>query len=106
MKQIIAIVTTLILTSLLTCTWASPATDKILWQEYSPNIFEQAKATHRPVIFFSKSSSCHWCEQFESTTLNNPNVIKLVNNSYTPVVIEMTKNRDLFIQYKILKLPT
>lgn len=105
MKQIIAIVSALILSFQPACASVNPPS-KIVWQEYSSSIFEQAKSTHRPVILLSKEHGCYWCEQFESTTLSNPTVIKLINQSYTPVVIEMNKNRDIFIQYKIIKLPT
>lgn len=103
MKQIIIIVTAFIL-NLLPAAWAT--SDKIQWQAYSSNIFEQAKSIHRPILLLSKSNSCHWCQQMESTTFSNPTVIKLINRSYLPVVIEINRNRDIFIQYKIIRLPT
>jgi thioredoxin-related protein len=82
------------------------ASSTIRWQAYSPSVFEEAKSTHHPVILLGKSASCHWCEKMALNTFSNSTIIKLINKSYTPVVIDINKNRDVFIQYKIFKLPT
>lgn len=80
--------------------------NSISWQEYSPSVFEQAKSAHRQLLLFWKSDSCHWCKQMEEKTFTDSSIIKLINDNYFPVILDVIKNSDLINQYQIISLPT
>ena len=81
-----------------------PSAD-IHWQEYSPSTLEQAKNSHRLVILFGKSDVCHWSQQMETTTFNDPDIIKLINGHYVPVFFDFYKHVEVGAHYQILNLP-
>jgi uncharacterized protein YyaL (SSP411 family) len=62
----------------------SPA---IEWQTYSNEPFDNAKINNKLILLYSKSPSCHWCQQMDKTTWQDPKVIQLVKDNFIPVLI-------------------
>jgi thiol:disulfide interchange protein len=78
----------------------------IQWQTYSNDPFDKAKINNKLIMLYSKSPSCHWCQQMDKTTWQDPTVIQLVNDNFIPVVIKVDTQPDLVMKYNINSLPT
>ena len=61
---------------------AGPSTRPIAWQDWSRDIFNQAKREHRFVLLDLGTRWCHWCHVMEGTTYADPEVIKLIGDKY------------------------
>jgi thiol:disulfide interchange protein DsbD len=81
----------------------SPA---IKWQTYSNEPFDNAKINNKLILLYSKSPSCHWCQQMDKTTWQDPKVIQLVKDNFIPVLIKVDTQPDLVMKYNINSLPT
>lgn len=78
----------------------------IHWHEYSPQVFAESKKTGHLVLLFAKSSVCHWCQETEKNSFTNLSIIKLINDNYYPVILDVDKNETIAEKYLIMGLPT
>jgi thioredoxin-related protein len=51
---------------------------------------EQGKKQNKHVVLFTHSPFCPWCRKMETDTLENPKVIKLLNEKYIFVSIDIS----------------
>lgn len=105
LKRVMGHVATALIGLVLFQSAAFAATDKIKWQSYSKSIFTESMKDRKPILLFVKADWCPHCTTMKKTTLQNQGVIKLVNESYIPVMIDVDKNRDLAKKYKVTGLP-
>ncbi|MHB1949750.1 MAG: DUF255 domain-containing protein [Gammaproteobacteria bacterium] len=82
------------------------AKNSIHWQAYSDTTLNINKSDHRLIFIFGKAAWCEWCKKTENTTFKDPTVIKIINNYFTPVVLDIDKNRAAAISYEIINLPS
>jgi thioredoxin-related protein len=80
--------------------------ESINWQRYSAGVFQQAIKAQRPVLLFAMSETCHWCHKMSSTTFKDSTVVKLVNENYYPVILEVNQNEVAANKYKLDGVPT
>jgi len=55
---------------------------EIHWAESYKEAQKIAKKTHKPIYVFIE---CPWCEKFENTTLQDKEVIDLLNEKFIPI---------------------
>lgn len=67
----------------------------ILWRDFNPLSFIEAKMKHRIVVMVFTSPDCKPCSVMKETTFKNAKVIELLNNDFVPVLIEGDKHLDL-----------
>lgn len=78
----------------------------IKWQEWSKDAFSQAKQEHKRVLIFGKVSWCHWCQQMEAYSFQDPLVVQIVNANYIPIRIDIEDSQALASRYEISDIPT
>src|SRR3990167_5036055 len=71
------------------------STNKIEWQPYSKEIFSSSLKQGKPILIFVKADWCPHCKKMRETTLQDTGVIKLVNESFIPVMLDADKDREL-----------
>lgn len=75
--------------------------DGIKWEKDYAAALKQSKALNKPVMFIVSSHHCHFCVQYESTTLNNPKVVQKLNTDYVAAIAYVDESpifpRDLYV---------
>ncbi len=94
----IARLTALLLALLLPASGARAASDP-LWQGWTPDLFERAKAENRFVILDLEAVWCHWCHVMEQETYTDPKVIGLLKARYIPVRVDQDSSPELAARY-------
>lgn len=80
-----------------------------MWQSYSSDIFNHVKASKRSIIIYAKSDSCAWCKELDEKTLSNQDVIKMINDNFEAIILNVDKsdeNMQVAEKLNIIKLPT
>lgn len=64
----------------------------IKWEKDYAGALKQSKALNKPIMFVISNHNCHFCVQFESTALSNPNVIQKLNTQYVMAIVYVDQN--------------
>ena len=78
---------------------AKPAAG-IHWQEWSDEIFAQARAQHKMVLLDLGAGWCHWCHVMDEMTYADPAVIALLREKYLAVRVDADARPDLANRYE------
>ena len=78
----------------------------IQWQAYSQDSFYKAKKEHRLILLFGFTDWCPWCKKMRATTLQDSTVIKLINDHFVPIALNLDTDNDIASQYNMVGLPT
>jgi uncharacterized protein YyaL (SSP411 family) len=78
----------------------SAAAPAINWQDWSPDIFNQARKEHRYVLLDLGTRWCHWCHVMEGTTYIDPQVTSLIAQKYIAVRVDADSRPDLANRYE------
>ncbi|MGB8352823.1 MAG: DUF255 domain-containing protein [Chthoniobacteraceae bacterium] len=78
----------------------APKADSIEWQEWSPAVFERAKAEDKLVLLNLHAVWCHWCHVMDQRTYSNPKVIALIRSKYIAVSVDQDSRPDLSNRYE------
>ena len=54
----------------------------IQWQDWSKDLFDQARQQQRMVIMDLEAVWCHWCHVMEAKTYSHPDVAELINTHW------------------------
>ncbi|MCL4430815.1 MAG: thioredoxin family protein [Epsilonproteobacteria bacterium] len=86
---------------LLLITLSSVFAGGIKWEKDYASALKQSKALNKPIMFVISNHNCHFCVQFESTALSNPNVIQKLNSQYVAAIVYVDQNpifpKDLYV---------
>ncbi|HXN90294.1 MAG TPA: DUF255 domain-containing protein [Candidatus Sulfotelmatobacter sp.] len=74
---------------------------EIGWQPWSPEAFDQARQTGRPILLSISAVWCHWCHVMDETTYSHPAVIDLINREYVPVRVDNDVRPDINQRYNM-----
>jgi uncharacterized protein YyaL (SSP411 family) len=72
----------------------------IVWHQWSPDLFAQAKRENKFVLLDLQAAWCHWCHVMEDVTYADPKVIALVNKQYIAVKVDQDSRPDLSDRYE------
>jgi uncharacterized protein YyaL (SSP411 family) len=61
---------------------------EIRWRHWSPEAFEEAVRTDRPVLLSLTTTWCRSCQEMDETTFSDDGVISLVNERLVPVRVD------------------
>jgi len=78
----------------------APKPDSIEWQDWSPSIFERAKAENKLVLLNLHAVWCHWCHVMDQQTYSDPKVIALIRSKYIAVSVDQDSRPDLSNRYE------
>ncbi len=79
---------------------AAQAADTIVWTNWSPEIFAQAKRENRFVLLDLQAVWCHWCHVMDVNTYANSEVIGLIKSKYIAVRVDQDSRPDLANRYE------
>lgn len=73
----------------------------IKWEKDYASALKQSKQLNKPMMFIISSHRCHFCVQFEGTTLKDPKIVQKLNADYINAIVYMDENpifpRDLYV---------
>lgn len=95
----------LLLQILLVISMSCAAATGIEWHGYTNDISQVAKQSSMPVMLFVMSDTCHWCQKMSSSTLNDPRIIKLINEHFYPMILHANKDQAAFMQLGLQGVP-
>ena len=74
---------------------------EINWRPWSPEAFEEARSSARPILLSISAVWCHWCHVMDETTYSNPGVIDLINEEYLPIRVDNDVRPDVNQRYNM-----
>lgn len=72
----------------------------VVWQGWTHDLFEKAKAENKLVILDLEAVWCHWCHVMEETTYRDPKVVELLKSKFIAVKVDQDANPDLSNRYE------
>jgi thioredoxin-related protein len=66
----------------------------------------EAKKQNTSIFLYARSDSCGWCKKFEEETFTQQSVIKTLNNKFILVSLDVYKQKDESINFKVRGTPT
>ena len=82
------------------CRSSAPAPPPIVWNDWSPAVFERARAEDRLVLLHLGAVWCHWCHVMEHETYEDPDVLRVIAEGYVPVYVDQDSRPDLSNRYE------
>lgn len=80
--------------------FAVRAAEPLVWHEWSPEIFTQAKREGKFVLLDLEAVWCHWCHVMAETTYRDPAVVELMHARYLAVRVDQDARPDLANRYE------
>jgi len=71
----------------------------LVWAELGPATFAKAVAEKRFVVIDGAAEWCHWCHVMEATTYHDPEVRKLLDESFIAVKVDVDSRPDFEERY-------
>ncbi len=65
------------------------------WHPWSEAAFERARRENRPVLVSIGYSSCHWCHVMERESFEDPEIAKLMNESFVCIKVDREERPDV-----------
>jgi thioredoxin-related protein len=67
---------------------------------------EAAKAQGKPIFIYARSQVCGWCKKFEAETFTNKTVIKILNENFILLSIDVYEQKSESINLRVRGTPT
>ncbi|MDD5159708.1 MAG: thioredoxin family protein [Sulfuricurvum sp.] len=64
----------------------------IKWEKDYSTAIAKAKAVNKPLMFIVSNHGCHFCVQFENSTLKDTKVVQKLNNDYVSAIVYIDEN--------------
>ncbi len=74
---------------------------EINWHPWSPEAFDEARTSGRPILLSISAVWCHWCHVMDETTYSHPGVIDLINREYLPIRVDNDVRPDVNQRYNM-----
>ena len=75
--------------------------DLVKWNSWNKATLDKAIKTGKPIFVSIGYSACHWCHVMQEESFNNPQVAKLINDNFTPILIDREQRPDLDETYML-----
>ncbi len=79
--------------------------ENIRWVDFKLGL-AQSKQTGKAMVIYFYSQTCPSCTEMEKTTWKDTRVIDALNTRYTPVKVDVNKEKQVAAMYKVYYLPT
>ena len=73
----------------------------IRWRTWSPEAFDEARRSGRPILLAISAVWCHWCHVMDETTYSDPGVIAAVNDEYVAIRVDNDERPDINQRYNM-----
>ena len=77
----------------------------LTWSRNLTTSFDVAKQENKPVAIYFWAIWCQYCAKFQSDTLGNPEVKKVLENDYVLVAMDLDIDRDVANTYRVSAPP-
>jgi hypothetical protein len=79
----------------------SAAHQPVLWREWNAAAFARAQAEDKPILLDIGAVWCHWCHVMDRESYENPEVARLINESFIPVKVDRDERPDIDARYQV-----
>lgn len=79
--------------------------ETIQWLTYEEAQKKQSEGSSRKFFLYFYADWCSYCRKLEGETFKDTSVISYINDNYTPVLINMDRQRDVAAQYNVTGVP-
>jgi hypothetical protein len=79
---------------------------KVRWNEWEPGAFSRAEAEGKLIFLDISATWCHWCHVLDRTSLSDPRVVRLLNDSFIPIRVDTDRRPDINDRYNQGGWPT
>lgn len=77
----------------------------ITWSRNLTTSFEIAQQENKPIAVYFWAIWCQYCAKFQSDTLGNPEVKKVLENDYVLIAMDLDIDRDAANTYRVTAPP-
>ena len=75
--------------------FASHQTNAVKWSPWGAEAFARAKKENKPVFLSIGYASCHWCHVMSRESFDDPEIGKLLNANFVPVLLDREEHPDV-----------
>ncbi len=72
------------------------------WYSWGPEAFEKAHKENKPVFLSIGYSTCHWCHVMAHESFEDPDVAKLMNDTFVSVKVDREERPDIDNVYMLV----
>ncbi len=65
------------------------------WYPWGPEAFEKARRENKPIFLSIGYSTCHWCHVMERESFEDPEVARLMNNTFVSIKVDREERPDV-----------
>ncbi|MFQ5908594.1 MAG: thioredoxin domain-containing protein [Thermoplasmata archaeon] len=78
----------------------------IRWQEWGEGPFQEAKEAGKPILLDLSAVWCHWCHVMDETSYADDEIIRLINEDFVPIRVDIDRRPDIRERYNFGGYPT
>jgi len=71
------------------------AKNPVEWYPWGDEAFERAKSEEKPIFLSIGYSTCHWCHVMAHESFEDPNVAKLLNETFISIKVDREERPDI-----------
>jgi len=71
------------------------ADNPVDWYPWSEEAFKKAKKKDKPIFLSIGYSTCHWCHVMAHESFEDPEVAKLINDTFVPIKVDREERPDI-----------
>lgn len=71
------------------------ARSPVNWWGWCSEAFELARRENKPVLVDVGASWCHWCNVMDESTYDDPEVARIINESFVPIKVDRDERPDI-----------
>jgi uncharacterized protein YyaL (SSP411 family) len=72
----------------------------IAWRLWGPEVLADAQAQNKPIFLSIGYTACHWCHAMNTESFSDPDVARLLNENFIPVIADREERPDLDYIYQ------
>jgi uncharacterized protein YyaL (SSP411 family) len=65
------------------------------WYPWGPEAFEKARRENKPIFLSIGYSTCHWCHVMEEESFEDPEVARLMNETFVSIKVDREERPDI-----------
>src|SRR5665213_3369202 len=67
----------------------------LAWRVWSNDVLAEAEKEGKPILLSLGYSACHWCHVMNRESFSDPEIAKLINENFIPVIADRFQRPDL-----------
>lgn len=79
---------------------------KINWNDWNNETFKKAEKENKLILLSLSAIWCHWCHVMDETTYSNEEIIKIINENFIPIRVDVDHRPDISERYNFGGFPT